>query len=190
MLSRRSALAATIAALAGHASFPAKAANSLEPYRGPTPPPRDLEVLGLGSQSEFRSTGGTPGHVVVINFFATWCGPCMVEMPALDVLADRKLPWLDVLAISSGEDELVLKRYFRSRRMSPISNFDFPILMDVDRSFSAAWGIETLPMTFILGPDGIARHVVRGLLDWTQDSLVTELANIATPRTSRSSVSR
>lgn len=187
MLTRRSALVLGFAAATGSR---ASAAGNLQPYRGPTPAPRDLEVLSLGSQTERRSSAGTPGRVVVINFFATWCGPCMVEMPALDVLADRKLPWLDVICIASGENELVLKRYFRSRRMSPISNFDFPILMDADKSFSAAWGVETLPITFILGPDGIARHMVKGLLDWTQDSLVGELGAIAKTRTSRSSPSR
>ncbi len=174
---RRLLLAGTLAVAVAQ---PARAEDvDVVPYRGPTPPPRNLEALTLGSQTELRSSSGTLGRVVVVNFFATWCTPCMVEMPALNVLAERGLPWLEVIAIAYGQNEFVLKQAFRARKMSPIGNYSFPILMDADKSLGDAWDIETLPHTFIIGRDGKTRHQVKGLLDWTQDSVASTLQKIA-----------
>lgn len=183
LTTRRSILAGAVAA---SIVSPARALATLEPYRSETPSPRDLDVLSLGSQVDRASTNGTPGKVVVVNFFATWCTPCMVEMPALNVLAERGLPWLQVIAIAYGQNEFVLKQAFRARKMSPIGNYSFPILMDTDKSLGEAWDIETLPRTFIIGRDGKARHQVKGLLDWTEDSVASTLQKIADSSSPRS----
>lgn len=83
------------------------------------------------------------GQTVLVHFFATWCEPCRVELPALRRLAERAGA-IRILAISVAEPEARVRNFLD--KMPP----GFPILLDRDRAVAKAWNVSALPTTYIL----------------------------------------
>jgi thiol-disulfide isomerase/thioredoxin len=91
---------------------------------------------------------------VVLNFFATWCGPCRAEMPMLARQAEQAGGRFTVLAVDSRDDPGQVPAF--ARRLG----LDVPFAYDRDGTLSAAYGVVGLPSTFFLD----AHHVVRALV--------------------------
>ena len=102
------------------------------------------------------------GKVVLLNFWATWCGPCRVEMPAMENLyQDLQKEGLEVLAISIDPQGIVVTQPFQEAM-----GLTFTILHDSDYQVGAAYGARTLPMTYLIDREGIIRHRIFGARDW------------------------
>ena len=101
--------------------------------------------------SEFR------GQVVLLNFWASWCGPCRQEMPALEKLQKRygKLGFT-VLGVNVEEDSTQAKRMLREIRVS------FPILYDTQNTASKLYQVSAMPTTVIIDRDGNMRYLHKG----------------------------
>jgi thiol-disulfide isomerase/thioredoxin len=109
--------------------------------------------------SEFR------GRPVLVNRFATWCAPCVVEMPALDALALREGERLKVLTLSQdleGRDKVT--RFFAERDFKAIEPY-----LDAELAFMTGLGIATLPTTILYDAEGREVWRMTGLEDWTAD---------------------
>lgn len=102
------------------------------------------------------------GKVVLLNFWATWCGPCRVEMPAMEQLY-RTLPRgeFEILAVSTDQQGAAVTRPFQ-REMG----FTFPILHDSEYRVGLTYGARTIPITFMLDRRGIVRQKIFGARDW------------------------
>lgn len=101
--------------------------------------------------------------LVVLNFWATWCGPCTLEMPSLEALWQRyRERGLVVLAVSvdRGAPRNLLDPYVRNLKLT------FPILLDPDAKTSGNWRVSALPATFIVRPGGDVTGMVVGARDW------------------------
>ena len=132
------------------------------PAAGEVPPDFKLATLDGGQVklSDLR------GHPVLINFWASWCGPCKVEMPLIvDAYNWHKAAGLRVLAIDSNQfDNMDDIRAFVSQR-----NMTFDVLLDVDDSVSSQWNVNALPSTFFIKADGTIAQVHIGQM--TADQL-------------------
>ena len=116
---------------------------------------RDMEGR-IVSLSDLR------GKVVLLNFWATWCGPCRVEMPAMERLYrtyDRKD--FEILAVSTDAQGVAVTRPFQQE-----NRLTFPILHDADFRVGLSYGARTLPMTFMVDPQGIVRQDIFDARDW------------------------
>jgi peroxiredoxin len=102
------------------------------------------------------------GKVVLLNFWATWCGPCRVEMPAMEQLY-RTFPRgeFEILAVSTDPQGAAVTRPFQKRM-----GFTFPILHDSEYRVGLTYGARTIPITFMVDRQGIVRQKIFGARDW------------------------
>ena len=106
------------------------------------------------------------GKVVLVNFWATWCEPCRLEMPSIERLRSRFAgqPFA-ALAVNLDEPEARVRRFLQQTPM------DLPILLDPNKAASRRWDVRVLPATYIVAPDGRVRYRAIGELDWNDEKV-------------------
>jgi thiol-disulfide isomerase/thioredoxin len=109
--------------------------------------------------SDFR------GRPVLVNLWATWCGPCVVEMPSLDALAVREGEALHVLALSEDLDgRRKVTDFFAARDFRRLEPY-----LDPQLSFMTSLGVDTLPTTILYDAEGVEVWRMTGLSDWESE---------------------
>lgn len=131
-----------------------------------TPWPRSLatpKIDVVDVQGQRWTSDALRGRVVVLNFWATWCGPCQEEMPSLQALHKRPSDGAAavVIGINVKESASTVRRFMRAQRL------DFPVALDAQGALTRQWGVRVYPTTVLVGPDGRARWRVVGDLDWS-----------------------
>ncbi len=160
---------AAIALLACAAAAAASDLAKLKPWSGDAPPP--LVLKGLDGKQ--HSLTDYRGKVVVLNFWATWCGPCVKEMPAFEKLAKRL----------SGERFALLTVNFgeKASRVEPFLKkigVDVPVLLDPDMGTSKAWVKSGLPTTYVIDAEQHIRYQVLGTLEWDSPKVVAKIREL------------
>lgn len=119
-----------------------------------------------GTVADFR------GALVLLNLWATWCAPCVREMPALDRLQGRFDPrTLLVLPLSVDRGGArVVKPFYRQHKLDRLG-----IYLDKTNRVSRALRPAGLPTTYLVGPDGMMLGVLEGVAHWDQEDAVTLL---------------
>jgi thiol-disulfide isomerase/thioredoxin len=99
--------------------------------------------------------------VVLVNFWATWCEPCIAEMPSIERLRAKLggQPF-DVIAVNYGESRERITEFLQRQHVS------LPVLLDPGQEAANAWNAKGLPMTFLVDADGRVRYWVFGEMDW------------------------
>jgi len=106
------------------------------------------------------------GKVVMVNFWASWCGPCREETPSIERLRrDLSGEPFVVLAVNVGEGPRAASRFVQQAGMGST------VLVDRDGDAARDWGARALPTTFLVGPDGRVRYHHIGAADWASDSV-------------------
>jgi cytochrome c biogenesis protein CcmG/thiol:disulfide interchange protein DsbE len=99
-------------------------------------------------------------HVVVLNFWASWCEPCMSELASLNELANKGGD-VKVLGVNYMEGAAAIRRVVAN------ASLDFPILRDRDGAAFKAWTSGVLPTSILIDRRGRPRIQIEGALDWT-----------------------
>ena len=143
-------------------AFPAQA-QPLKPWAGGATPELELNALdGKPQRLEDHR-----GRVVLVNFWATWCAPCLEEMPSIERLRrsfDARR--FTVLAVNVGQGPRVAAEFAEKLGLG-----GFNVLLDREMKVSKAWGARVLPATFIVDPDGKVRYSHFGAIDWSRPDI-------------------
>ena len=164
----RNAMAGLLsAALALCAAMPADAAG---PKTGEVPP----GLLGKDREGNVVDLARYRGKIVVVTFWASWCGPCRRELPELDALqkhaGNRILKVVAVNMQDSNEDYRLMMRQMKG--------YGIAMTRDRDGSISEGYGVEALPNLWIIDPQGkVAAHHV-GYGEDSLDALVDEINRV------------
>lgn len=128
-------------------------------------PALDNRVVRL---SDFR------GRVVMLHFWATWCPPCVEEMPGIEQLYKAfKDSGLEILAVSVDEDGASAVSPFMKK-----NNLTFPVLLDRGRRVASGYGTFKFPETYVIDRGGIVRFKAIGSLDWTHPANMERIRTI------------
>jgi len=127
---------------------------------------------GSVSLADFR------GKVVMVHFWATWCPPCVEEIPTLDRLY-RSLMGKDFMMLAVSEDEGGeggVASFIRQNRLN------LPVLLDTGSEVARLYGTYKLPETYIVDRQGVVRYKAIGPRDWTDPSSIQILQNFIEAR--------
>lgn len=115
------------------------------------------------------------GKVVLLNLWATWCPPCVEEMPTLEELS-RRMVGRDfvLLAVSEDESPTSVKPWIESR------GFTFPVLLDGRGEVGNRYGVTGYPETFVIDRQGNVVHHHVGFRNWTDPEIVDALDGLLT----------
>jgi peroxiredoxin len=126
-------------------------------------PMPDFELPDSTGRSIKFSEAARDKKIVVINFWATWCGPCRVEMPSFEKLyTEQKNNGFLILAIAEDKERAKLDEYLKKK---PVS---FPVLIDQDNALAERFKIESFPTTILVGADGKIRQVNEGVTPYLE----------------------
>lgn len=115
----------------------------------------NFELQNLDGQS--ISLSSLKGKPVLINFWATWCKPCVSEMPYIqEIHEERSDTGLMVLAINIGDSSTEVEEFLQNY------NLALPVLLDTKDVVAPKYGIRYIPTTFFIDKDGIVRNKVIG----------------------------
>ena len=159
-------------AAAGNAAANAAAAAEAAQY-----PTGELDRSHAGTAAPdvvFEDPYGRParlsdfrGRPVLVNLWATWCGPCVVEMPSLDALARRQGAAIQVLAVSQdmGEDgRRKVTDFFAERRFARLEPY-----LDKELAIMTGLRVDTLPTTILYDAEGVEVWRMTGMADWDSE---------------------
>ena len=117
--------------------------------------------------SEYR------GDVVMINFWATWCGPCRQEMPLLDELYSRyQRVGFNLLGVNIDDDSR------RAMQMIEELGVNFPVLFDARKEVSKLYEVEAMPVTVIVDRAGTVRYIHHGYKPGYEDKYLDQIRSL------------
>ena len=136
-----------------------EAQGVLQAWTGaPEAPPLELKTV----DGQPLALSDLRGRVVVVNFWASWCEPCVDEMPSMQRLRERLAgEAFEILAVNFQEGEPRIRAFLSK---VPVT---FPIVRDTDGGVARAWKVRVFPSSFVVDPDGQLRYLLVGAIDWT-----------------------
>lgn len=148
---------------------PVVAGADLVPWTGE--PAAALNLKDLGGHPV--SLADYKGKVVLVNFWATWCGPCIAEMPAMQRLRDKLgSTKFDVLAVNFQEGTARINDFLKKRPLH------LTIVRDADGSVRTAWRVKVFPTSFIVDPEGRLRYGVQGDVEWMSPKVEAQIREL------------
>lgn len=136
---------------------------------------------GIGAPApEFKLSDGSRsvdlkslrGHVVIVNFWATWCPPCIEELPSL-LAMQRDLPNVQVVAISQDEDPEAYARFLLANSVT------LTTLRDPSARIPRLYGTAKIPESYVIDRNGIVRRKFVSAQDWTSPEILNYLRKLS-----------
>lgn len=140
---------------------------SLKKYSAnPQPPELDLR----DAQGNRLIRKDYKGKITVVNFWASWCAPCIEEIPSLNnLLKQMQGKPFELISVNYAEDAYKVSLFLQQVKVN------FPVLLDKDGKVSASWNIVVFPSTFVIGPDGLIHYGVNGAILWDSPEVMDQL---------------
>ncbi|HRI63688.1 MAG TPA: TlpA disulfide reductase family protein [Polyangium sp.] len=134
--------------------------GSSSPLEGSVAPDSVFAVVANGESGTKVQVSGYKGHPVVLDFWATWCGPCTMQAPILDRIAKRyEKQGLVVLGVNVDDPPEAARAHAQRQGLS------YPIVMDTVRDASRKYGVEKLPSLVVIDRQGRVIKYMTGLVD-------------------------
>ena len=144
-------------------------------YSGSRPPRIGESAPDFSLQDSTRTVAlhDFKGKVVVLNFWATWCPPCVDEMPSLVQMQSRLHDkGVTVLAVSVDVDENAYNKFLKDHAVDLLS------VRDPNQKSNSLYGTFKYPETYIIDRDGVVRRKFIGPVNWTQPEIVSYLSKM------------
>ncbi|WP_019612523.1 TlpA disulfide reductase family protein [Thioalkalivibrio sp. AKL7] len=124
-----------------------------------------------------QSLSDYDGQVVLLNFWASWCPPCVHEIPSMNRMAETLGEGFAIVSVNYQESAEHITAFMQEVQV------DFPVLMDFDGRVAADWRVFAFPSSFILDRDGRVRYSVNSAIEWDDpDVIATVEALMAEPK--------
>ena len=138
----------------------------------PNPPPLTL----VDMNNVVTDLKSYHGNVVLINFWASWCPPCVREMPSLQRLKEKMQgkPFV-ILAVNMAEDKATVREFLNTK-----VKVDFPIVFDFDGEALQSWKVYAFPTSFVVDQNGKIRYALFGSIEWDEPQIVDKLRALTT----------
>jgi len=149
-------------------SFPACNSGTAPPKIGTVAP--DFTVQDVDRKV---TLSGLRGKTVVLNFWASWCGPCIDETPSLVAMARKMRDHnVVVLAVSIDDDDSAYHKFIKEQGM------DMVTVRDADKKSNDLYGTHVFPETYIIDRNGVLRRKVIGAMNWTAQEMTEYLTKL------------
>jgi thiol-disulfide isomerase/thioredoxin len=141
--------------------------NHLKKYRGKAKP---VPINLLDTNGKRIIKDNFKGQVTVINFWATWCPPCVQEIPSLNRLKQKMkgLPF-ELISINYAEDKKTITEFMKKVKV------EFPVLLDQDGEFARKWNVLTYPSTFVIDKQGVIKYGVNAAIEWDDPEFIEKI---------------
>ncbi len=162
----------TLAAGLARGNSQAAALQPLSSLHAIAPPSPPADIAWVTADGVRRTLADYAGRGVVLNLWATWCVPCVAEMPALDglarmIAADR----IDVLPLSSDRGGVpVIEKFYANRGIKTL-----PVLLDPQSAASHALGLRGIPTTLVIDRTGRELGRLEGAAAWDDPASIAML---------------
>ena len=112
------------------------------------------------------------GRIVIVNFWATWCPPCIEELPSLLQL-QRDMPQVTVVAVSQDEDPQAYARFLLDNHVTLLT------LRDPSARIPRLYGTSKIPESYVIDPQGVVRRKFVSAQNWTSPEILNYLRKLS-----------
>ena len=142
----------------------------LKPFKGDRKP---VAFTLKDAKGQTVSLGDLKGKVTVVNFWATWCPPCVEEIPSLNRLKQKMQgkPF-ELISINYAESSSLINDFLKR------VNVEFPVLLDRKGTVSSQWNVIAFPSTFVIGPDGLIHYGINAAIAWDDPVVIDKLTSL------------